>query len=75
MSKRKLEARRIFDPLEGHTHYEADSHSGNVTLCGQTDWLDQSERGYETDRLVDCVACVRIVEFIHSCNFKGTACV
>jgi hypothetical protein len=73
MSKRKIAPERVYDPEEGGTHYVADGHSGNATLCGQTDWLCQKELGRPTDGLVDCTSCLAIVAFVESHNFKGTA--
>lgn len=73
LSKRKPEVERVYDPEEGGTHYVANMESGNVTLCGQTDWLGQKEPGRSTDRLVDCNACIGIVRFVNAYNFKGTA--
>ncbi|ARV77169.1 hypothetical protein SKUL_70 [Pseudomonas phage Skulduggery] len=69
MAKKKPSATRVYDPQEGRTHYQADMHSGNVTLCGQTDWLCQPEPGYETERAVDCTACLSVVEYVQNHKF------
>lgn len=70
MSGKLPKAVRIYDPEEGGTHYEADTHSGNVTLCGQTDWLCQKEPGRETDKKVDCTACISIVNYVRTHRFE-----
>lgn len=70
MSKKLTKAVRVYDPEEGDTHYEANAESGNVTLCGQTDWICQSEPGRETDRPVDCYACLSIVDFVRTHKFE-----
>jgi len=70
MSKKLPKAVRVYDPEGGKTHYEPDSHSGNVTLCGQTDWLGQKERGTETNKPVDCYACLSIVEYVREHKFE-----
>jgi len=70
MAKRIPKAARVFDPEGGHTHYEADSHSGNVTLCGQTDWIGQKEPGQESDNPVDCYACLSVVKYVKEHKFE-----
>lgn len=70
MSRKLPKAIRIYDPEEGGTHYEADAQSGNVTLCGQTDWLRQKEPGRETDNPVDCTACLSIIGYVRNHRFE-----
>ena len=71
MSKPKPRAIKVFDPEEGGTHYQGNTESGNVTLCGQTDWLAQKEPGYETDNPVDCYACLSIINFVNAHDFRS----
>lgn len=71
---RKPDAVRVYDPETNQTHYEGVGALGNVTLCGQTDWLCQPQPGYDTDMLVDCLGCIAMVEFFENHNFKGSAC-
>lgn len=69
MAKKTLRAaEKIYDADNDQVHYEADGHSGNVTLCGQTDWIGQTP-GEETDKPVDCEACKSVVKFVLSHTF------
>jgi hypothetical protein len=48
---------------EGDVHYEADAFSGNVTLCGRTDWIGVPA-AKPTRRPVNCSACKSIVSWV-----------
>jgi hypothetical protein len=69
MAKRLPLAEKVYDPEHDETHYVANSFSGNVTLCGQTDWLAQKEPGLPTDAPVDCKACKSIVDYVQGHQF------
>jgi hypothetical protein len=58
---------------EGTVHYIADDLSGNVSLCGITDWLgqglDQSrDIEHDTKHPLTCNACKSVFTF---CNTHG----
>lgn len=55
---------RITEPSENEVHYEPDAFSGNVTLCGRTDFIGV-ERGEYTDDPVTCAACISVFNW---CN-------
>lgn len=63
MAKPQFE--RIHDPNNGGVHAIADSFSGNVTLCGQTDWIGQ-EQGEPSSDPIDCHACLSIISYCQS---------
>jgi len=45
----------------------ANNALGNVTLCGQTDWMGNKERPeHDTDRAVDCDTCLSTVALIRN---------
>lgn len=57
---------KITEPDEDLVHYKADDLSGNVTLCGLTDFLMAKEEGEDTDEPVTCNLCQEIVRYVHS---------
>jgi hypothetical protein len=56
---------RVYEPDAEAVHYKADDLSGNVTLCGLTDFLGARERGADTDDPVTCDLCKAIVRYVH----------
>lgn len=56
---------RITEPDEDEVHYCADGLSGNVTLCGLTDFLLAKQAGEHTNEPVTCEACKTIVKYVH----------
>ena len=63
-------AEKVYDPDNDLTHYVADALSGNVTLCGQTDWIGGAP-GKPTDAPVDCRACISIVRYVQGSTFDA----
>lgn len=63
MSKPRLP--RITEPDEDLVHYTADFLSGNVTLCGLTDFIDATQ-GEETTAPMTCDACRSVVAHIRA---------
>lgn len=61
----KRQLPKITEPDAGEVHYGADNLSGNVTLCGLTDFLG-GQQGTDTDDPVTCGLCKHIVDYIHS---------
>jgi hypothetical protein len=57
---------KITEPDEDTVHYAADDLSGNVTLCGLTDFLGAEEIGQETNEPVTCSLCKEIVRYVHA---------
>jgi hypothetical protein len=57
---------RITEPNESPdlVHYGSDDFSGNVTLCGKTDWIGE-QPGEATRRAVTCHQCKSIFAY---CN-------
>jgi hypothetical protein len=54
---------RITEPAEGRVHYAADPLSGNVTLCGRTDFLGVTP-GKPTRAAVSCRLCASIIRWV-----------
>lgn len=54
---------RVTEPDEDLVHYQADPLSGNVTLCGRTDFIGVT-RGKPTRAAVSCDACKSIVRWV-----------
>ena len=55
---------KIYEPDEGIVHYGPPFGLDQVTLCGRTDWIGNTE-GEPTDKPVTCWACKRYVAHIH----------
>ncbi|WP_342051284.1 MULTISPECIES: hypothetical protein [unclassified Cupriavidus] len=55
---------RVTEPGEGEVHGEPDALSGNVTLCGLSDFIG-AKVGESTNVPVTCAACISIFEW---CN-------
>lgn len=58
MAKPKMP--RVTEPDENLVHYQPDDLSGNVTLCGLTDFIGHDNAGEETTKPVTCSACKSI---------------
>lgn len=58
MAKPKMP--RVTEPDANLVHYQPDNLSGNVTLCGLTDFIGHGKAGEETDKPVSCRACSSI---------------
>jgi len=61
----KPEFERIYDPNQGDVHAAADGLSGNVTLCGTTDWIGE-EQGRPTEDPINCDLCLTIIRYCQS---------
>lgn len=61
---RKPKMERVTEPSTGHVHYESDPLSGNVTLCGLTDWIGVTP-GEPTRAPLTCKQCESIFNW---CN-------
>jgi hypothetical protein len=57
---------RVKEPRTDTVHYDADLFSGNVTLCGITDWIAYREYGQSTSEPVNCEGCISIFRFCNS---------
>jgi len=64
MAATKPQMNRIIEPSTGKVHYEPDALSGNVTLCGITDFIGVAP-GEPTEAPVTCAACVSVFKW---CN-------
>lgn len=55
---------RITEPDEDLVHYAAPGITGNVTLCGLTDFIGHRKRGKATSAAATCLPCKGIVEYV-----------
>lgn len=55
----------VTEPDAGLVHYASDPFTGNITLCGLTDFIDAKERGKETVESCTCDQCIAIFKW---CN-------
>jgi len=65
MSKKK-EFEKVYDPVEGKVHICNVGFLDYVTLCGQTDWIGNKEVKYNTEKAINCNACLEIVRIVRS---------
>jgi hypothetical protein len=56
---------KITEPDENIVHYTAPNITGNVTLCGLTDFIGHKKPGKATKAAVTCHPCQAIVKYIH----------
>ena len=65
MSKKK-EFEKVYDPVEKKVHISESGFLDQVTLCGQTDWIGNDKVEYNTDKAINCNACLEIVRIVRS---------
>ena len=66
MTKRLPKMPRITEPDEGLVNFCPDALSGNVTLCGKTDFLTDTTHGENTEEECTCHACFSVLHWCQS---------
>lgn len=61
---KKCHLEKIYEPDEDKVHYVGPLGSDQVTLCGLTDFI-QNTIGYTTTKPLNCAQCERIVNWIY----------